>query len=79
MAVTSGQIVFRQWIEGKGLSEVSKTFATLDELFMLCIGADENLLVDRIYIDGTTPKGAARKLALVFQSVTILSEDDERS
>ncbi len=79
MAVTNGQIVFRQWTDGKGLSEVSKTFDTLEELFQLCIAADDHLLVDRIYIDGTTTSGAARKLALVFQSVTILNDEDNKA
>ncbi|PJF45083.1 MAG: hypothetical protein CUN55_00665 [Phototrophicales bacterium] len=77
MAVTHGQIVFRHWKDGEGLSEVTKEFRTLEELFQLCTDPDEHLLVDRVYIKGTTEKGAARRLALVFQSVTILNAGEE--
>lgn len=77
MAVQTGQIVFRQWQEGQGLREVKKSFTNLEELFQLCIATDENLLVDRVYIHGTTSDGAARKLALVFQSVTILDDGNK--
>jgi hypothetical protein len=35
--VESGEIIFRQWNEGRGLKEQSENFSTLEELFALCL------------------------------------------
>lgn len=69
--VEEGQIVFRQWDDGEGLSETIREFRTLEELFHFCLAAHDPLLVDRIYIRGTDPDGNPRKLTLVFQSITV--------
>lgn len=71
MAVNRGEIVFRQWTVDGGMREVQKDFGTLEELFQFCISAEDPLLVDRVYIDGSDNEGNARRLTLVFQSVTI--------
>ena len=52
------------------------TFSSLDDLFELCLQANDPLLVDRVTIEGKDASGTPRVVTLVFQSVTI-SERDE--
>jgi hypothetical protein len=66
-----GQIVFRQWDDTEGLSETTRDFESLEELFHFCLEAHDPLLVDRVYIRGFDADGNPRKLTLVFQSITI--------
>ncbi|MBI5932017.1 MAG: hypothetical protein HY862_22100 [Chloroflexi bacterium] len=70
-SVEQGTIVFRKWDENTGLTETIKEFATLEDLFRLCLEARDPLLVDRVQIRGTDASGESRKLTLVFQSITI--------
>ena len=71
-SIQQGQIIFRQWDDrGGGLNESTQEFATLEDLFRLCIEANDPLLVDRVHITGSDTDGNLRKLTLVFQSITI--------
>lgn len=69
--IEQGVIVFRKWDENTGLTETIQEFATLEDLFRLCLEATDPLLVDRVQIRGTDASGESRKLTLVFQSITI--------
>jgi hypothetical protein len=69
--ITRGIVVFRRWDEGKGLSEVSQAFQSVDELFTLCLQTGTALLVDRIVIEGVDEHDTLRTLTLVFQSVSV--------
>lgn len=71
MAVESGEVVFRQWKSEEGLTELRQPFQNLEELYHFCIKANDPLLVDRVYINGTDEDGKPRRLTLVFQSVTV--------
>lgn len=68
--VMKGYVIFRHWDDKEGLSEISRTFATLDELYSLCLQSSP-LLVDRIVIEGQDDKAVERILTLVFQSVSV--------
>ena len=74
--IECGQIIFRKWRENEGLSETTEDFKTLEELFHLCIEARDPLLVDRVTIQGYDTDGNPRKLALVFQSITVSEGKD---
>ncbi len=69
--VTRGIVIFRQWDEEKGLSEVRQAFRSVDELFTLCLQTGTKLLVDRIVIEGMDERDTQRTLTLVFQSVSV--------
>ena len=71
MKINSGTVIFRHWDEHEGLSEIARSFKSLEELFGLCLQTEQNLLVDRIIIDGQDDADAERTLTLVFQSVTV--------
>jgi hypothetical protein len=70
-SIEQGQIIFRQWNERDGLNETTEVFNTLEDLFRLCIEANDPLLVDRVHVTGSDADGNLRKLTLVFQSITI--------
>jgi hypothetical protein len=78
--VQNGVVIFRRWDRQSGLDETTVPFSTLDDLFALCLQADDPLLVDRVTIEGEDKTGAQRVVTLVFQSVTVSdgSVDDER-
>lgn len=69
--VTRGTVIFRQWDEEKGLSEVRQAFRSVDELFTLCLQTGTKLLVDRIVIEGMDERDTQRTLTLIFQSVSV--------
>lgn len=69
--VQRGQVIFRRWDKDSGLDETATQFTSLDELFSLCLQANDPLLVDRVIIEGTDEEGERRVVTLVFQSVTI--------
>ena len=71
MQVTRGTVIFRHWDQQDGLNEIARTFKSLEELFGLCLQADERLLVERVIIDGQDDSGAPRTVTLTFQSVTV--------
>ena len=73
--VKTGIVIFRRWDRHSGLDETTTSFATLDDLFALCLQANDPLLVDRVTIEGEDETGARRVVTLVFQSVTV-SDDD---
>ena len=68
--VTEGTIVLRQWNRA-GLTETSKSFTTLDELYMHCLSTTDPEVVDRIVIEGQDEHGQPRVLTFVFQSITV--------
>jgi hypothetical protein len=67
---TNGTVVFRAWKKDTGLSETRVEFATLDEMFRLCLEAGDPPLVDRVVVEGTDSRGEPRTLTLAFQSIT---------
>jgi hypothetical protein len=77
--VENGTVIFRRWDRHVGLDETSLAFSSLDDLFELCLQANDPMLVDRVTIEGKDSSGTPRIVTLVFQSVTISdrSEPDE--
>jgi hypothetical protein len=69
--VQNGRVIFRRWDRHSGLDETSTPFSTLDDLFELCLQANDPLLVDRVTIEGMDSTGNPRVVTLVFQSVTV--------
>jgi len=69
--VQHGTVIFRRWDRHSGLDETSTLFSTLDDLFELCLQANDPLLVDRVTIEGKDEAGMPRVVTLVFQSVTV--------
>jgi hypothetical protein len=69
--VRNGRVIFRRWDRQSGLDETSTPFSTLDNLFELCLQANDPLLVDRVAIEGDDADGMPRLVTLVFQSVTV--------
>jgi hypothetical protein len=69
--VRNGMVIFRRWDRHSGLDETSTPFSTLDNLFELCLQANDPLLVDRVTIEGDDAEGTPRVVTLVFQSVTV--------
>ncbi|RPJ03058.1 MAG: hypothetical protein EHM39_00365 [Chloroflexi bacterium] len=74
--VQNGKVIFRRWDRHAGLDETSRSFVTLDDLFELCLQANDPLLVDRVTIEGKDATGAPRVVTLVFQSVTVSDHQD---
>nr|MBN1228970.1 hypothetical protein [Anaerolineae bacterium] len=68
--VNESYVVMRQWEENAGLHETPTPFASLDELFDLCLKTGEHPLVDRVVIRGVDDKGNDQMLVLSFQSIT---------
>ena len=68
--VRKGTVVLRVWNDQGSLTEESKTFTTLDEMFDLCLHAGTPPLVDRIAVQGEDEHGNAHTLILAFQSIT---------
>ena len=73
--VENGTVIFRRWDRHSGLDETSMTFSSLDDLFELCLRANDPMLVDRVTIQGKDAAGIPRVVTLVFQSVTISDRD----
>ena len=69
--VHTGRVIFRRWDKYIGLDETATPFSTLDDLFELCLQANDPLLVDRVIIEGKDAGGRPRVVTLVFQSVTV--------
>jgi hypothetical protein len=68
--VKRGTIVFREWGGDEGLSESEGTFASVDELFAICLDVSDPQLVDRIILSGHDKHGVPRTLTFALQSVT---------
>jgi hypothetical protein len=79
LASLKGKVIFRQWSEQEGLREVWQPFESLEELFALCVqptvpsnsSPSDQLLVDRVVIEGQNSGGENRAVTLVFQSLTL--------
>ena len=69
-SVENGTIILREWESSDGLTETEHSFATIDELFSLCLDAGDPQLVDRILLRGTDENGALRTITFGFQSLT---------
>jgi hypothetical protein len=69
-SVEQGTIIFREWEGNGGLSESEGTFASLDELFALCLKVDDPKLVDRIILSGHDEHGGPQTVTFTFQSMT---------
>ena len=72
--VDQGKVIYRLWAKGKGLEESEKAFRSLDELFELCVSAENPDLVDRIVLEGNDQQGSRRTLVFTFQSSTGLED-----
>ncbi len=71
-----GMVIFRHWDEQDGLNEIARQFSSIDELFGLCLQTEDELLVERVTLDGVDQDGAPRTVTLTFQSVTIQDVGD---
>ncbi len=71
----TGTVIFRQWDSKGGLTEISRSFQTANELFLLCIQAEPALLIDRVVLNGADSGGAPRIVTLVFQSASTQDKD----
>jgi hypothetical protein len=70
--ITQGMLITRQWSPAQGLVEQPQAFASLDELYVLCLRASQNpSLVERFTITGTDENGHVRTIAFTFQSITV--------
>jgi hypothetical protein len=74
--VENGTVIFRRWDRHTGLDETSTVFSSLDDLFGLCLQANDPMLVDRVTIKGNDSSGTPRTVTLVFQSVTVSDRDE---
>lgn len=72
-SVERGTIVYREW-EERGLTETEEAFASIDELFALCLRVDDPRLVERIALSGHDEEGQPRTVTFTFQAV---SQDQE--
>lgn len=71
--VLSGTVITRQWEPERGLTEISQSFKSLDELYAICLETTDPHLVDRLVIDGLDANGQQRLLTFVFQSMAVSS------
>jgi hypothetical protein len=71
--VSEGTLVLREWGRA-GLTEASRSFHSLDELYAHCLTTEDPEVVDRIVIRGHDAGGHARVLTFVFQSMTVSSK-----
>jgi len=69
-SVERGTIVYREWGEKRGLTESEEGFASIDELFALCLRVDDPRLVDRIVLSGLDGDGEPRTVTFAFQAVS---------
>lgn len=74
--VSRGRVILRRWSQRAGLDERAVDFATLDDLFALCLQTADSLLVDRVIIEGRDARGDERIVTLAFQSVTVTRVED---
>lgn len=76
-----GRVIFRRWDRRSGLDESSITFSSLDDLFRLCLQANDPLLLDRVTLEGEDENGVHRVVTLVFQSATLTDPglEDEKA
>lgn len=68
--VDEGTVIFRAWDQAEGLQEGEHVFNSLDDLFHLCLGVANPMVVDRIVLRGTDEHGELRMVTLTFQSAT---------
>jgi hypothetical protein len=71
-----GELIMRAWDRTSGLSETSARFASLAELFAVCLAAGEPQLIDRIVIRGQDAQDQPRVLTFVFQSITVSAQTE---
>ena len=68
--VHEGTVIFRAWDQAEGMYEGDYIFSSLDELFHLCLGIANPMVVDRIILRGTDEQGEMRTVVLTFQSAS---------
>jgi hypothetical protein len=74
----AGHVVLRHWTDQEGLSEISQSFKSIDELFNICLQNNPSLLVDRVVLEGHDMDESPRIVTLVFQSVSMKDQDAGR-
>jgi hypothetical protein len=67
---TSGTVIYLLWTPEGGLSQTSATFASLDELFDLCLASGSKGHVEEIFIQGADPEGYTRQVTLTFRAAS---------
>ena len=65
-----GEVLVRERTPG-GLRESRRPFATLDELYALCLSIHEPELIEGLILTGTDEQGNPRTLAFAFRSITV--------
>lgn len=63
-------LVLHNLTAGKGVTETSLSFHTLEELYAYCVSHADARLVERLTISGRDAEGRTRLLTFAFQSVT---------
>jgi len=65
-----GTVVYLQWTPEGGLTQTSAQFASLDELFELCLASGVQGHVEEIFIYGDDQDGYARQVTLTFRAAS---------
>ncbi len=65
-----GTVVYLQWTPEGGLTQRSASFASLDELFELCLASGSQGHVEEILIQGSDRDGFARQVTLTFRAAS---------
>ena len=64
------KLILRHLDRVTGITETSRSFATLDELYSYCVATPDPHLVDRIVIIGQDEQGRSHLLTFRFQSIS---------
>jgi hypothetical protein len=64
-------MILRRWDKEVGLTETPAAFASLEELYAMCLATADPALIDRIIIRGRNADGAPQVVTFVFQSITV--------
>jgi len=68
--VDQATFVYRRWDKSRGLQETERSFASLDDLFDLCLTPPDDNMADRIVLQGIAADGTPRSVVLNFQSAS---------
>lgn len=72
---TEVTLILRSWNKQEGLTEHSRVYRSLGELYSACLNVEDPQLIDRIIIRGRGAADVERVLTFVFQSATVQLDD----
>jgi hypothetical protein len=70
-AIQDCTMIRRRWDKAVGLIETPEAFASLEELYTLCLATTDPALIDRIIIRGRNAEGTPQIVTFIFQSITV--------